>query len=188
MSDALVAATTAIVVAVIAASLSYVHARRLARRQARLARLNAQLEELYGPLYATLEASRIAYQRLLDRLRPGRSSLFDTDAPPPSDDELHQFRQWVQVVSHPRATTAYDLIISKAHLLVEDEMPACLLQFLAHKAGYDVLIGKWKTGDYSEHLSVVRHPDDALYDYLRRSFTHLKKAQMQELEATQGHR
>jgi hypothetical protein len=98
----LIAATTAILVAVVAASLSYAHARRLQRRQARLGRLNAQLEEIYGPLYATLEASRIAYRRLLDRLRPGQSSLFDPD------------------------------------LLVEDEMPGCLLQFLAHKAGYEL--------------------------------------------------
>jgi hypothetical protein len=139
MSDALIAASTAILVAVVAASLSYAHARRLQRRQARLGRLNAQLEQLYGPLYATLEASRIAYRRLLDGLRPGQASLFEPDSPPPSEEELRIFRQWVEVVSHPRATRAYELIISKAHLLVEDEMPVCLLQFLAHKAGYDVL-------------------------------------------------
>src|SRR5688572_21147942 len=114
---------TAIAVAVVAGTLSYTHARRLQRRQARLARLNAQLEELYGPLYPTLEASRIASRRLLDRLRPGQASLFDPNAPPPNDDELRIFRQWVEVVSHPRATHAYELIISKAHLLVEDKMP-----------------------------------------------------------------
>jgi hypothetical protein len=188
MSDALIAAITAILAAVVAASLSYAHARRLARRQARLDRLNAQLEELYGPLYATLEASRIAYRRLLDRLRPGQASLFDSSAPPPTDEELRQFRQWVEVVSHPRATDAYELIISKAHLLVEDEMPDCLLQFLAHKAGYDVLTQRWKEGDLSEHLSVVRHPGDALYDYLRQTFLRLKKTQARELEAAQGRR
>jgi len=186
MSNALIAAITAIVVAVLAASLSYTHARRLQRRQARLGRLNAQLEELYGPLYATLEASRIAYQRFLDGLRPGQSSLFDPATPPPSEEELRIFRQWVEVVSHPRATRAYELIITRAHLLVEDEMPVCLLQFLANKAGYDVLTQRWKDGDFSEHLSVVRHPGDDLYDYLRRSFTRLKAEQARELKATQG--
>jgi hypothetical protein len=188
MSNALVGATAAILVAVLAASLSYAQARRLQRRQARLSRLNAQLEELYGPLYATLEASHIAYSRLLDTLRPGQSTLFDPDALPPSDEELRIFRRWVEVVSHPRAIRAYEIIISKAHLLIEDEMPRCLLQFLAHKAGYDVLTQRWKEGDFSEHLSVVRHPGDELYDYLRRSFTHLKGEQARELEATQGQR
>jgi hypothetical protein len=65
MSDALIASIAAILVALLGAGLSFVQTRRLQRRQARLARLNAQLEELYGPIYATLEASRIAYRRLL---------------------------------------------------------------------------------------------------------------------------
>jgi hypothetical protein len=34
-----------------------------------------------------------------------------------------------------------------------------------------VLTQRWKDGDFSEHLSVVRHPDDQLHDYLQRSFT-----------------
>jgi hypothetical protein len=188
MSEALEAAIIAILVAVVAAVLSYAHARRLQRGRARLGRLNAQLEELYGPLDATLEASRIAYQRLLDRLRPGQSSLFDPNAPPPTEDELRIFRQWVEVVSHPRAIRAYELIINRAHLLVEGEMPECFLQFLAHKAGYDVLTDRWRNGDFFEHLSVVRHPGDTLYEYLRRSFTELKAQQARELKATQGNR
>jgi hypothetical protein len=188
MSDTLIAAVTTIAAALVAALLSYTHAQRLQRRRARLERLNAQLAELYGPLYATLEASRIAYQRLLDRIRPGSSSLFDPGSPPPTEEELRIFRQWVETVSHPRATHAYVLITSKAHLLVEDEMPECLLQFLAHEAGYDVLTRRWRDGDFSEHLSVVRHPGDELYGYLQRSFVRLKREQARELKATQGKR
>jgi positive regulator of sigma E activity len=75
MSDALIASIAAILVALLGAGLSFVQTRRLQRRQARLVRLNAQLEELYGPIYATLEASRIAYRRLLDKLRPGSVSV-----------------------------------------------------------------------------------------------------------------
>jgi len=63
MSDALIAAIAVILAALLAALVSYMHARHLQRGQARLERLNAQLEELYGPLYATLEASRIAIKR-----------------------------------------------------------------------------------------------------------------------------
>jgi len=51
---------------------------------------------------------------------------------------------------------------------------------------YDVLTQRWKDGDFSEHLSVVRHPGDDLYNYLRRSFTRLKAEQARELKATQG--
>jgi hypothetical protein len=186
MSDALIASIAAILVALLGAGLSFVQTRRLQRRQARLARLNAQLEELYGPIYATLEASRIAYRRLLDKLRPGSVSLFDPGSAPPSEEELSTFRRWIETVSHPRATEAYERIINKAHLLIEDEIPECLLTFCAHKAGYDVLIKRWHCQDFTEHLSVVRHPGDRLYEYLEQSFTRLKKEQGGELAATQG--
>ena len=186
MSDALIAAMTAILVAVLGGILSYLYARRLQRRQARLDRLNAQLGELYGPLYATLEASRIAYSRFVDALRPGASSLFADGVRYPDGEELCLFRLWIESVSHPRATEAYRLIIGKAHLLIEDEMPPCLLTFCAHKAGYDVVIERWKENDFTDHLSVVRHPGAELFDYLRDSFTWLKREQARELAATQG--
>jgi hypothetical protein len=185
MSDALIAAIAVISAALVAGGLSYLQAQSLRRRQARLDRLNAQLEELYGPIYATLEASRIAYSRLVDKLRPGKTSLFD-NFPPPSKEELQIFRLWIETVSHPRATEAYERIINKGHLLIQDEMPKCLLDFCAHKAGYDVLIQRWHNQDFTEHLSVVRHPDEELYKYLRESFTQLKRDQGKELKATQG--
>lgn len=78
------------------------------------------------------------------------------------------------------------MIINKAHLLIEDEMPECLLRFCAHKAGYDVLIERWKQGDYRDHLSVVRHPGNELHNYLQQSFTTLKREQARERAATQG--
>jgi hypothetical protein len=93
---------------------------------------------------------------------------------------------WAQSAHQQRSSPAYEVIISKAQLLIEDEMPPCLLSFCAHKAGYDVLIERWKQDDYAEHLSVVRHPGDELHTYLRESFTRLKREQARELEATQG--
>jgi hypothetical protein len=60
------------------------------------------------------------------------------------------------------------------------------LDFCAHKAGYDVVIERWKQGDYTEHLSVVRHPGDALLDYLQRYFIELQRKQAEEIDATQG--
>jgi hypothetical protein len=153
---------------------------------ARLDRLNAQLQEFYGPLYAIFQAEHIAHLKFVDTLRPGSSTLFAPDVPPLNDDELALWRLWAQSTHQHRSSRAYEVIISKAHLLIEDEMPQCLLAFCAHKAGYDVLIERWKQQDYSEHLSVVRHPGDELRDYLRESFTRLKREQARELEATQG--
>ena len=67
-------------------------------------------------------------------------------------------------------------------------MPTCLLQFCAHKAGYDVVTQRWEHQDFSEHLSVVRHPGEELYNYLQQSFTRLKREQIRELATAQGKR
>jgi hypothetical protein len=186
MAEAAVAASAAICVAVLGALLSFIYSRQLQRRQARLERLNAQLRDFYGPLYAIFQANRIAHLRFVDTLRPGSSTLFAPDVPPLNEEELGLWRLWAESAHRHRSTPAYEVIISKAHLLIEDEMPECLLRFCAHKAGYDVLIERWKQGDYREHLSVVRHPGDELHDYLQQSFTRLKREQARELEATQG--
>jgi hypothetical protein len=186
MAEAAIAASAAVCVAVLGALLSFIHSRQLQRRQARLERLNAQLRDFYGPLYAIFQANRIAHLRFVDTLRPGSSALFAPDVRPLNDEELRLWRLWAESAHRHRSTPAYEVIISSAHLLIEDEMPECLLKFCAHKAGYDVLIERWKQGDYREHLSVVRHPGDELLDYLQQSFTTLKREQARELEATQG--
>ena len=186
MPEAAVAASAAICVAVLGALLSYIYARRLERRQARLARLNAQLQEFYGPLYAIFEANRIAHRRFVDVLRPGSTTLFAPDVRPLDDEELRLWRLWAESAHRNRSIPAYEIIINKAHLLIEDQIPQCLLDFCAHKAGYDVVIERWRQQDYTEHLSVVRHPGDVINDYLQQSFTRLKHEQARELEATQG--
>ncbi len=158
----------------------------LQRRQARLERLNAQLRDFYGPLYAIFQANHIAHLRFVDTLRPGSSTLFAPDVAPPNDEELRLWRLWAERAHRHRSTPADEPIINKAHLLIEDEMPECLLRFCAHRAGYDVLIERWKQGDDRDHLSVVRHPGAELHDDLQQSFTRLKREQARELAPTQG--
>jgi hypothetical protein len=186
ITAAAITASAAICVAVLGAFLSYLYARRQERRKARLERLNAQLQEFYGPLYALFEANRIAHLEFVKTLREGTTTLFDEKVEPLSEEELRLWRLWAESAHQHRSIPAYKVIINKAHLLIEDKMPPCLLQFCAHKAGYDVVIERWKQGDYTEHLSVVRHPGDALHDYLQRSFIELKRKQAEEIDTTQG--
>ena len=82
MSEAVVAASAAICIAVLGALLSYASTRRLERAKARLDRLNAQLQEFYGPLYAIFQANHIAHLKFVNTLRPGSSTLFAPDVPP----------------------------------------------------------------------------------------------------------
>jgi hypothetical protein len=184
MVEAWVAAAAAVAATVLAGVLSYASAQRLRRQQARLDWINAQLAELYGPLNAVLQANKIAHQRLVDVMRPGHTTLFGDGIEPLDDQELERWRTWVTYSAHPRAIRAYQVICTKAHLLIDDDMPECLLEFCAHKAGYDVLVQRWRQGDYREHLSVVRHPGDALYDYVAAAFADLKRTQGELLRLT----
>jgi hypothetical protein len=186
IAAAAITATAAICVAVLGALLSYRYANRLQRRKAHLERLNAQLQEFYGPLYAIFAANSIAYLEFVKTLRKDATALFDEKVEPLNEDELRLWRLWVESAHEHRSSPAYEVIINKAHLLIGDEMPPCLLQFCAHKAGYDVVIERWKQGDYREHLSVVRHPGDPLLEYLRRSFVQLKRKQEYEFSKTLG--
>ena len=131
MPEAAVAASAAICVAVLGALLSYLYTRRLERRKARLERLNAQLREFYGPLYAIFEATRIAHLRFVNTLRPGSTTLFAPVLPPLNVGVLRLWRLWALSTHQHRSTPAYEVIINKAHLLIEDEMPQCLLDFYA---------------------------------------------------------
>jgi hypothetical protein len=45
---------------------------------------------------------------------------------------------WMRTVFMPANRTIHELIVTKTHLLDDDEMPAVLLAFLAHVSGYEV--------------------------------------------------
>ena len=77
----------------------------------------------------------------------------------------------------PSNRAIYELIVAKTHLLDDDDMPAPLLAFLAHVAGYEVTMAAWSEGDHSQLTSLIDHPGDAFVDYLSRSFSELKRRQ-----------
>jgi hypothetical protein len=186
MSEAVVAASAAICIAVLGALLSYASTRRLQRRPRGW---TDSMRSCRSSTVRSTPSSRRSTSPTSGSSTPCAPAVppcSPPDVPPLNDDELALWRLWAQSTHQHRSSRAYEVIISKAHLLIEDEMPQCLLAFCAHKAGYDVLIERWKQQDYSEHLSVVRHPGDELRDYLRESFTRLKREQARELEATQG--
>jgi hypothetical protein len=68
------------------------------------------------------------------------------------------------------------VIIEKAHLIVEEQMPQCLLDFVTHVVGYKAVLSKWAEGDYSERRSTIGWPPE--FDvYVRHSYQALKREQ-----------
>ncbi len=143
--------------------------RMMARRADRLRLVNQRLNEFYGPLYVATVAGNIAYKALLSKQRK-------TQCHPIRDEDLAEWLLWMKSIFMPLNDVREKIIIENAHLIVEEEMPQCLLDFVTHVVGYKALLLKWAEGDYTERRSMIGWPPE--FDvYVERSYRALKAEQ-----------
>ena len=144
-------------------------ARMLARRKDKLEQVNRRLNEFYGPLYVASQAGNIAYRSLLRK--QGKSQSF-----PILDSEMKEWMLWMTTIFMPLNDIREKIIIEKAYLIVEEQMPQCLLDFVTHVVGYKAVLAKWAKDDYSERRSTIGWPPE--FDiYVERSYAALKAQQ-----------
>jgi hypothetical protein len=170
---------TTVVLTVVLAFVSYLtsflSARMLARRKDKLDLVNRRLNEFYGPLYVASQAGNIAYHSLLQK--QGKTQSF-----PILDGEMKEWMLWMTTIFTPLNDVREKVIIEKAHLIVEEQMPHCLLDFVTHVVGYKAVLGKWAEGDYSERRSTIGWPPE--FDvYVERSYQALKAEQTKLLHS-----
>ena len=59
-----------------------------------------------------------------------------------------------------------ELVLDRAHLIEEPDMPSCLLTLCAHVNGYQAILKEWETGEISiereDNLSIVNFPGQEL--------------------------
>ena len=150
--------------------ITFLSARMLARRRDKLDLVNKRLNEFYGPLYVASEAGDIAYRSLLKK--QGKTQSF-----PILDGEMKEWVLWMTTIFMPLNNIREQIIIQKAYLVVEEQMPQCLLDFVTHVVGYKAVLAKWADGDYSERRSTIGWPPQ--FDvYVKRSYAALKAEQM----------
>ncbi|MEU9992976.1 hypothetical protein AB0E10_40650 [Streptomyces sp. NPDC048045] len=170
-----------VVLAFIGYLATYLNGLRLAQRQARLTRVNQQLSDFYGPLFALMEANSRTYDTFSDKYaRPDGRDPFRHDTPP-TEQELAEWRTWASTVFIPNIQAMRDVVVTKADLLIEEEMPQALLQLCAHVSGYEITAARWAQGNYGEHLSLISFPGRELREYIRDRFAQLKSEQAQLL-------
>jgi hypothetical protein len=179
------AATLAVSIAIAVAGYlaTYLNNLRLTQRKDRLERVDRQLSELYGPLLALVSAGNSSWAAFRSRYRP-ESRFFWDDAEPPTTAEAEAWRLWMTEVFMPINERIVDVITDHADLLVEPEMPPCLLAACAHVAAYRPVLSSWGRGDFSEHTSVINFPSAELLDYASSAFTRLKAEQSSLLGQT----
>jgi hypothetical protein len=164
------AAILTILVAFTGYALTFVSAHMLARRRDKLELVNKRLNEFYGPLYVASQAGNIAYRSLLKKQGKIQSE-------PITDEDLKDWVLWMRTIFIPLNEIREKIIIEKAHLIVEEHMPECLLDFVTHVVGYKAVLHKWAEGDYSERRSTIGWPPE--FDvYVKNSYAALKAEQM----------
>ncbi|MEU7551859.1 hypothetical protein AB0B01_05735 [Streptomyces sp. NPDC044571] len=156
---------------------TYLNGLRLAQRQARLARVNQQLSDFYGPLFALMESNSRAYEAFCEKYaRPDGVHPFDHDIPP-TEEELVEWRIWATTVFLPNIQKMRDVVVTKADLLIEEEMPPVLLELCAHVSGYEITAARWASGEFREYKSVIQFPGPELKEYTTTRFARLKMEQ-----------
>jgi hypothetical protein len=122
------AATLTIILAFAGYLITFLSTRMMARRADRLRLVNERLNEFYGPLYVASQAGNIAYRSLLKK--QGK-----TQSEPILDEEMKEWVLWMRTIFMPLNDIREKIIIEKAHLIVEEKMPQCLLDFVTHVVG-----------------------------------------------------
>jgi hypothetical protein len=146
-----------------------------ARREAQLELINKRIGEFYGPLYIATQTSRRSYATLLQKLK--RRAVFADPTGPPTEKQLAEWRIWSKSVFMPTDEFIEKLIIEKAYLIQEEEMPECLLQFITHVSAYRAILYKWKDNDFTELASIIDYPRE-LDKYATDSYRELKAKQL----------
>jgi hypothetical protein len=145
---------------------------RVSKRKEKLELITKRISEFYGPLYVSTQTGEKALLSLLRKL--GKESVFDK----PTEKDLIEWRIWVESVFMPNNNRIEQLIVEKAYLIQEQEIPACLLDFIAHHSGLKAVSRKWANGDFSENQSVVNFPSE-IQKYAADSYWQLKEKQLE---------
>jgi hypothetical protein len=148
---------------------TFLSARMLARRMDKLELVNRRLDEFYGPLYVASQAGNIAYRSLLQK--QGKTQSF-----PILDGEMKEWMLWMTTIFMPLNDIREKIIIEKANLIIEEQMPQSLLEFVTHVVGYKAVLAKWAEGDLSERRSTIGWPPEFDH-YVERSYAALKAEQ-----------
>ena len=162
---------TTVILAVAGYLYKYIDGKKTRKRQSKLLLINKRLEEFYGPLYFQSDSGEKSYQELLEKSGKQRVSIN------PTDEDLKEWRVWYKNVFHPYNLGMEKIILEKSYLILEEEIPQTLLDFISHISPYKAIVAKWDNKDYSEHFSRIPFPKD-FKSYIHRSYKTLKKEQL----------
>ncbi len=150
-------------------------------RAEKLSRIEAQLKQLYGPLYALVNARKKSWAIFESKTRVDEWDRL-TQAIPEEDKE--EWKRWMRSEFQETNERIYRLIVENADLYIENGLPVCFESFIAHYAQYRIIISRWDAGDDCILFAETRYPGLPLEVYAQEAFLKLKATQFKLL----GHR
>jgi hypothetical protein len=150
----------------------YFDDKKIRIRASNLALINKRLEEFYGPLYFRSISGGESYNTLLQKI--GKSRVSDN----PNEAELIEWRIWYITVFHPYNLDVEKIIINHSYLIMEENIPESLIQFVAHISEYKSIIAKWEKFDYTDNFASTAFPKD-FKTYIHTSYSFLKNRQLE---------
>ncbi len=176
-SGAVVSLAAALFLAVTGYFATYAANISLRRREGQLSRINAQLQYLYGPLVANLDATEL----LFDQWRVSRLLMPGGWVQATAGDR-EQWRHWMRTVFLPTNEQMLGIVWEHAHLVEGNDLPPELQVLCAHIIAYRGLLASWDEGDYSQVTPPILFPSVVRQD-VHRKFLLLKNMQDQILSA-----
>jgi hypothetical protein len=175
-----ITASTTILVALLGFLFTYANARRLQERNDRLARVSRQLGELYGPALAISDSTRISFDAFCAKY--GDVRKFKDQQERLSVKQRTAWQAWMVTIFQPSNRRLFELLMTKADLLVDETMPECISAFCSHVTSYDVVLTGWDKGS-EELFAAVDYPPE-FTEYVRTSYMLLKRRQAKLLAET----
>ena len=178
-----------VAVTILAAIFGYIVSYLDQHRKDQVAFVSAQIEKLYGPLFALVQANDIAWAHFRQEYWKDKRDYFQANSDlHPADIEL--WRRWMREVFQPMNIKMEDALVNNAQLLVGERMPPMFLQFISHTEAYKSVIAKWEEGavtipeDMSAlaNVSPVAFPRQPAFSNCIVAQFHMLKALQQQLQ------
>jgi hypothetical protein len=163
-----------VILAIVGYVVTYANNIRIENRKAKIKFISDQLQYLYGPLFTLSDASNQAWIAFRSRWRPG-GPFFGT-IPPPSAEELEQWRLWMAEVFMPLNLKMETVIVENSHLINGPGMPGEFRKFLSHVEAYKTTVKSWENGDLKYHTSYSNYPKE-FNRMVEKAYAELKKKQ-----------
>jgi hypothetical protein len=138
--------------------------------------INKRIAEFYGPLYVATQTSNRAYAAMLVKLKRQQKGLVDHQHPTLTDEEMTEWCIWLESVFMPVNLLIEKLITEKAYLIQEEEMPACLLEFITHVSAYKA--GLFDKSNINLDVDSIIDFPKGLDVYAMKSYKELKAKQL----------